>query len=150
MMVPRIGLLELFGLGCFGSRQDGPRERAAGGRIVGRWSLAFVLVSLMGSGWVPAWDGPEDNRTDRVRSVPRAGIEVPPQVRENLTKRLGELADAIAAIPPQADGTPHPDVVDVQIFHRAVEVALRDNEFFQESEFDAANRLLDEGMVRAL
>lgn len=112
--------------------------------------IGVALVgSLAGIGEAEAWDGPQDNRTDQVRAVPGEGIEVPAAVRERLQAGLDRLEKAIAAIPPQADGSPHPDLVDVQIFHRAVDVALRYREFFHESEFEAADRLLAEGLARA-
>ncbi len=94
-------------------------------------------------------DGPADNNPETVRRVPLLGVEVPAPVREELTKGLTELKQAIAAL----EANPNPRVKallpDVIIFHRAVSDALEFREFFNEKELPSATELLKQGLERA-
>jgi len=101
-------------------------------------------------------DGPVDNNPDTVRPVPKVGIEVPDADRQELEAGLAKLGALLERLKPA--GEPIPDdpayrarqlYADVAIFHRAVRVALDDQEFFDPKEIDAAKKLLAVGLERA-
>ena len=77
------------------------------------------------------------------------GLPVPSAVRSELErglKVLGRKIDALQKDPTQIILELLPDVI---IFHKAVDVALRYDEFIRASEFEIAESLLAEGMARA-
>ena len=97
-----------------------------------------------------AADGPQDNVPDNVRRIPKAGIEVSDADRQELTAGLEELGKLIQ----QLRGIEHAPtsaalLPDVLIFHRAVDQALRYQEFFDSKEIPVAKRLLQLGHERA-
>ena len=115
-------------------------------------NAALIRISLLVAALIPqaVWaDGPADNHPDKVRRVPRLGIEVPVAEREALQTKLDALGKLIAEL--QASKSPMiADLLpDVQIYHRAVDVALKHQEFFAANEIAAARELLDEGITRA-
>lgn len=105
-----------------------------------RAGLALLLVSIASA----FADGPADNLADKVRPVPPPGIPVPADVRQRLgdeVARLGarieEVRGALAQKPALLRRLP-----DVLIFHKAVDWALRYDEFFQTNEWAAAGEQL--------
>ena len=83
-------------------------------------------------------DGPADNSLDQVRRIPKLGVEVSDADRQELTdglkslqKKFDQLRGANTAL---AKGL----LPDVLIFHRAVDQALRFQEFFDPKEVTAA------------
>ena len=106
--------------------------------------VAALLIGLSAASWA---DGPDDNQPTRVRPIPRPGIEVPAQIRQELEKKLDQLAQSIEEYrltrPADLELLP-----DVEIFYRAVHDALTYNEFFDEREFAAARKLLAQGAER--
>lgn len=109
---------------------------------VGAWSLLPVSVAA---------DGPADNQIDGVRRIPKAGVAVPDEDRKALEAGLAVLAGQIAEV----RKTFAPDqpilryIPDVLIFHRAVDQALRYQEFFDVKEIAVARQLLSLGQERA-
>ncbi|HTK78639.1 MAG TPA: prolyl oligopeptidase family serine peptidase [Gemmataceae bacterium] len=96
-------------------------------------------------------DGPADNLPDNVRRIPPPGVAVPDEIRRELATGVEELGRAIAGIN-QRYGRNHPLrelLPDVQIYHKAVDWALRYDEFFDAREFAVARRLLQQGLERA-
>ncbi len=95
-------------------------------------------------------DGPGDNLPDQVRRIPPPGIAVPDEVRLRLTGRVAQLGQALDALAGGEDTPRRPKALlpDIRIFHKAVDWALRHDEFFQTNEFAAADRLLDEASRR--
>ncbi len=116
--------------------------------LIGKVLVAFALVLSVAVFAVRA-DGPADNLPGQVRQVPPLGIEVSQVDRERLESGLGRLATAIGGLR-TAD---NPQVVallaDVEIFHRAVDQALRFNEMFTSGDLRQADDLLAEGLKRA-
>jgi hypothetical protein len=106
-------------------------------------SLAVALFAI------PALaDGPKDNVADNVRQIPPPGIEVPADVRKELADGAAALKKRIDTI--EASSDPAKALLpDVEIFWRAVDGALRHNEFGDAKEFDVARKLLAEGNQRA-
>jgi len=91
--------------------------------------LSFSLVLVQSQ--VVIADGPRDNIPDKVRRVPPLGVEVSEADRESLEKGLRELASQIAAIRKHPDAEVRLLLPDVEIYHRAVDNALRYQEFFR-------------------
>ena len=124
-------------------------------------ALALSLLTFLLAHTAP-WqharaDGPADNQADRVRPVPPPGLAVPENVRIALTTRTTALGDEIEALRREFARQPARLALlpDVEIFHKAVDWALRYHEFFKTNEFlataepSAAERILDEGRRRA-
>lgn len=100
------------------------------------WSLSALTLLA---------DGPADNQIDTVRRIPPPGVAIPEDVRGELTGRVRELGGSIEAA--RADLAKKPALLarlpDVQIFHKAVDWALRYDEFFSTNEVTAARMQLD-------
>lgn len=112
----------------------------------------YALTGLILSATLPCLaDGPEDNNPLRVRQVPPPGVEVPAALRAELEAGLAELQGAITSLETQwaADPARLALLPDVEIFHKAVDYALRFGEFQKENEFKVARELLARGRERA-
>ena len=83
--------------------------------------------------------------------VPAVGIEIPEDTRLALRERTDALGQAIDQLRGQFTETPPllRFLPDVQVYHKAVDWALRDQLFFKESQFKTAEELLAEGTERA-
>jgi dienelactone hydrolase len=96
-------------------------------------------------------DGPGDNLPDKVRRVPAPGVPVPDDVRKELQAGAEELARAIDAVRTALKA--RPDLLDllpdVQVYHKAVDWALRYNDFNDAREFAVARKLVKQGLERA-
>ncbi|MBX3449863.1 MAG: hypothetical protein KF777_09900 [Planctomycetaceae bacterium] len=120
--------------------------------------LATIAVLPLSTGLLLA-DGPQDNQAENVRRIPKLGIEVPADVRTELEQGLSSLAEKLAVLKPRYAGTLETASVngssgrdlyaDVAIFHRAVDQALRYQEFFDAKELPVAAKLLSLGHERA-
>ena len=103
-------------------------------------SVTFMLMTAQ----LLCADGTKDNVPDNVRPVPPAGIEVNATDRAELNEGLFQLGERIKQLRASNDDRVRDLLPDVEIFHRAVEVALADNELHQaevEVLIDAARRL---------
>jgi len=112
-----------------------------------RRTVLFLLLLTT----VARADGPADNLPDNVRRIPPPGIAVPDDVRRELTTGVEELTRAIAAVR-ERYGRNHPLrelLPDVQIYHKAVDWALRFDEFYDARELPVARKLLQQGLERA-
>jgi dienelactone hydrolase len=98
-------------------------------------------------------DGPADNLADKVRRIPPPGVKVPEEVRAELSAGVKSLGDEITKLRGELAGSPNPTrlrlLPDVEIFHKAVDWALRYDEFFNTNQFKTARALLQEGRARA-
>lgn len=94
-------------------------------------------------------DGPKDNLVENVRQIPPPGIDLPLDVGKALLDGAAALKDKIAAIRAGKDEKAKGLIPDVEVFWRAVDGALRFNEFGDPKEFDVARKLLAEGNARA-
>ncbi len=110
-------------------------------------SLAVVLVAAFGK--VLFADGPADNVPDNVRRIPKIGVEVPEADRTVLQDGLTNLHQAITKLRQSDSAMAKERLPDVQIFHRAVDQALRYREFFDVKEVNVAKSLLKLGQERA-
>ncbi|MDB5347322.1 MAG: prolyl oligopeptidase family protein [Schlesneria sp.] len=93
-------------------------------------------------------DGPADNQPDKVRRVPKIGVDVPDADRQELEQGLKSLSEQIEQLK-IGDATAQKLLPDVLIFHRAVDQALRYREFFDVKEIPVAKILLKQGQQRA-
>ena len=94
-------------------------------------------------------DGPKDNLVDNVRQIPPPGIEVPAEIRKSLADGAAGLKDKLVKIQSGKDDKAKALIPDVEIFWRAIDGALRFNEFGDPKEFDVAKKLLADGNARA-
>lgn len=106
-------------------------------------SLSFVLPLLA--------DGPADNQADKVRPVPPRGVPVSETDRAELSTAAGRLGAEIATLRVELEKKPALSALlpDVVIYHKAVDWALRYDEFFKTNEVTVARRLIDQGLERA-
>lgn len=95
-------------------------------------------------------DGPADNLPDKVRPVPPPGVPIPADDRQRLGEEVSRLGARIEAV--RAELAKKPALLrrlpDVQIFHKAVDWALRYDEFFQTNEVAAASNQLRAAWTR--
>ena len=99
-------------------------------------------------------DGPADNIPDKVRRLPRLGVEVPAEQRARLEAELKDflrefLEAAAKARTRQDRGYSASLLPDVQVYYKAVHDALKYQEFFDAKEIDVAFELIKEGRQRA-
>jgi hypothetical protein len=125
-----------------------------------RWLAPLLLLAAVA---LVRADGPEDNRTDKVRPIPPLGVNVPDADRAELQTGVDTLGKEIEALRASLKGKPALlDLLpDVQVYHNAVRYALTYNEFFgtketpQAKELTAtrevaiARNLLKQGLARA-
>lgn len=96
-------------------------------------------------------DGPKDNQAENVRPVPPPGVAVPDADRARLTEGLTKLRAAIdEAAKAEAKNPKLGDLLpDLEIYHKAVDWALRYNEVHKLTELKSADELIAEGLQRA-
>ena len=95
-------------------------------------------------------DGPGDNLVANVRPVPPPGVKITDEQRAELSAGVAALGKDIDALKNSLKGKPALDLLpDVQIYHKAVDWALRHNEFFNTNQVNTARTLLKQGGERA-
>jgi acetyl esterase/lipase len=94
-------------------------------------------------------DGPADNNPATVRQVPPPGIAVPQADRARLTTAVENLRGLVARLEALQNPRVTDLLPDVEIYARAVEQALDQNELFAEQDIAAASDLIAEGTARA-
>jgi dienelactone hydrolase len=95
-------------------------------------------------------DGPADNQVDKVRPIPPPGVVIPDDARKELADGVAQLGGEIETLRKELADKPARLALlpDVQIFHKAVDWALRYDEFFRTNEVAAARSELKEGLAR--
>ena len=111
----------------------------------------FLTLTLTAAVACALADGPKDNSAENVRPVPPPGVAVPEADRARLTEGLKKLRAAIdEAVKAQAKNPQLADLVpDLEIYHKAVDWALRYNEVHKLQELKSADDLIAEGLQRA-
>ncbi|PYK61025.1 MAG: hypothetical protein DME21_10195 [Verrucomicrobia bacterium] len=96
-------------------------------------------------------DGPSDNLPDKVRRIPPPGIKIPDTDRLELERGVAELGSQIESLRAELKGKPALlDLLpDAQIYHKAVDWALRYDEFYKSNEVQFARAMLVLGQDRA-
>ena len=107
-------------------------------------TAAAIVAATLSHGPLARADGPADNVAEKVRRIPPVGIAIPDDVRRELSQgvaRLGtELESARAAFAQKPDRLAL--LPDIQIYHKAVDWALRYDEVFRTNEIAAAKSQL--------
>lgn len=93
-------------------------------------------------------DGPADNVAEKVRPIPPPGIEIPADDKRALSEGANRLGTAIEALRADVPAAVRSRLPDVQIFHKAVDWAVRYGEIFATNEVQAARAQLAEGWKR--
>jgi pimeloyl-ACP methyl ester carboxylesterase len=112
---------------------------------------SVVLVVLLALPAAACADGPADNLPNKVRRIPPPGIAVPDAERQALKAGVEELGKEIESLRKDLKGNPKLLALlpDVQVYHKAVDWALRYDEFYTPAEIRTAHALLKQGMERA-
>ncbi len=115
--------------------------------MVTRLSLLSALLFTAAA----AAQNTADNDPEHVRPIPPPGIAVPENVRTELRAGCDELGKAIADLRKALAGKPDQLALlpDIEVFHKAVDWALRYNEFYDAKEFAVARKFLTQGRDRA-
>jgi len=111
----------------------------------------LASVFLFTSACFVSADGPSDNLPDKVRRVPPPGIKIPSPDRAELEAGVAELGKDIESLRTSLKSKPALlDLLpDVQVYHKAVDWALRYDEFYKTNESQVARTLLEQGQERA-
>lgn len=114
-------------------------------RLLAALLLPIALANLRA-------DGPADNQADKVRRIPAPGIAIPEDARRELAEGVSRLGTVIGELRPALARQPAllARLPDVQVLHKAVDWALRHDEFFRTNEVRAAREQLDEANRRAV
>ena len=94
-------------------------------------------------------DGPADNQWATVRQVPPPGVMIDPAERKVLEGTLKTLTDKIVELRASKSEIVQMYLPDVEIFARAVKIALAEDGFFDPSDVKRAKDVLAEGLARA-
>ncbi len=94
-------------------------------------------------------DGPADNQWATVRQVPPPGVMIDPTDREALEGTLKTLSEKVAELRASKSAIVQQYLPDVEIFARAVKLALEEDGFFDPSDAKRAKDVLAEGLSRA-
>src|SRR5439155_27048425 len=81
-------------------------------------------------------DGPSDNLPDKVRRIPPPGIRIPDSDRAELEAAAGELGREVETLRGELKSKPalFDLLPDVEIYHKAVDWALRHEDFYKSNE----------------
>jgi hypothetical protein len=94
-------------------------------------------------------DGPADNQAGSVRPVPPPGVMITAEERAQLETDLKLLNQVIAQLRSSKNVHVRDYLPDVEIFSRAVELALAEDGFFDPKDAQRAKDVLQEGIKRA-
>jgi len=94
-------------------------------------------------------DGPADNQASSVRPVPPPGIAIEIAMRGRLQHELDTLQSQVAELRKSKSAIVQRYLPDVEIFSKAVNIALMEDGFFEPKDADRAALVLQEGMNRA-
>ena len=122
--------------------------------LVARRALLIVVFAVLLGGVLSGTpflfaDGPADNQVDQVRRIPKLGVEVSETDRLELSEGLKSLQAKLDELSKSSSPLVKILLPDVIIFHRAVDQALRYQEFFDVKEIPVGKALLQQGHLRA-
>lgn len=104
----------------------------------------LVAAALCLTASIALADGPADNLIDKVRRVPPSGIKLPDAERTKLEQGVASLADELKSL--RVELATKPELLrvlpDVEVFHKAVDWALRYDEFFTTNNVKSGHELL--------
>lgn len=113
-------------------------------------SRTISLLCLLAAPFALA-DGPKDNLPDQVRPIPPPGIKIADADRAELEKGVAALGQEIESLRDALKNKPAllELLPDVQVYHKAVDWALRYDEIFKPQEVAIARDFLKRGSERA-
>lgn len=114
-------------------------------RLVAAVALTFFASSHSG---IHA-DGPADNQVATVRQIPPPGVAIEQADRDALNEGLKQLSEKVQQLRGSKNPTVQKYLPDVEIFSRAIELALNEDGFFDPKEGKRALDVLKEGVQRA-
>ena len=100
-------------------------------RLLFAIGLAFALSPLFA-------DGPADNQAAIVRPVPPPGVAIDAESRTSLQKEMMQLQAQITELRKSKSAIIQRYLPDVEIFARAVELALNEDGFFEPKDTERA------------
>ena len=110
----------------------------------------FAILSILGWANIHVLaDGPADNQWASVRPMPPPGIAIEEAVRAELQNQLDTLKKEIAELTKSKNAVVQEYLPDVEIFARAVDIALTEDGFFETKDVDRAKQVLKSGLSRA-
>lgn len=101
------------------------------------------------SGQLVLADGPADNNVDTVRQIPPPGVMIAPADRETLQADLKQLNEKLVGLRAFTNPVVQKYLPDVEIFARAVSLALDEDGFYDPREAEQGKAVLKEGLIRA-
>lgn len=112
-------------------------------------SRTISLLCLLAAPFAMA-DGPKDNLPDQVRPIPPPGIKIADTDRAELEKGVAALGKEIESLRDALKNKPAllELLPDVQVYHKAVDWALRYDEIFKPQEVAIARDFLKRGSER--
>ncbi|WP_367874655.1 prolyl oligopeptidase family serine peptidase [Luteolibacter sp. Populi] len=114
-----------------------------------RFLCLLPLLGLLVSFQEIKADGAADNLADKVRPIPPPGVTIPEDQRAALTAEAARLGGAIeSARTALAGKAALVYLPDVEIFHKAVDWALRYDEFYDAKQTEWAKEQLSAGFAR--
>jgi len=113
-----------------------------------RSSLFIVAAFLLLSNLVTYADGPADNKEEAVRAVPPPGITISNELREELDSGLSDLQTRLNVLRKSKSALVLKYLPDVEIFEKAIRIALTEDGFYEPKDFEGAKRVLAEGRRR--
>src|SRR5437867_3925216 len=107
--------------------------------------FSFFLMPVVRS------DGPSDNLPGKVRRIPPPGTKLSTADRVELETGAAELGREVQSLRVELKSKPAlaAFLPDVEIYHKAVDWALRYDEFYKSNEVQVARTLLQQGRERA-
>ena len=112
------------------------------------YRFSFVVFMALATSTILA-DGPADNQAASVRPVPPPGIVIDSEVRSSLQQELQSLNEQIGELRKSKSAIVQRYLPDVEVFARAVELALNEDGFFEVKDTERAKQVLQEGISRA-
>ncbi|XZE46882.1 prolyl oligopeptidase family serine peptidase [Pirellulaceae bacterium SH467] len=113
-----------------------------------RISFSLALASSLLT--IPLYaDGPADNQVNSVRPIPPPGIEISKELRQELETGREQLARLVSELKKNRSTRVTKYLPDVEIFEKALRIALTENGFFEPRDGENAKRVLAEGVRRA-
>ncbi|MEQ1825426.1 MAG: prolyl oligopeptidase family serine peptidase [Pirellula sp.] len=114
-----------------------------------QFSVCLSILWAIGAGSSSQADGPADNQAASVRPVPPPGIAISAEERTQLDAELKTLNQQIQKLRDSKSLLVKDYLPDVEIFARAVSIALAEDGFFETRDVGRAKDVLSEGSRRA-
>lgn len=112
-------------------------------------SAAVMAVAVWGLAATTQADGPADNQVATVRQIPPPGVPIEQADRDALTEQLKTLKQKVDELRGSKNPTVQKYLPDVEIFSRAIELALNEDGFFDPKDGQRAQAVAKEGIARA-